>query len=405
MSRVFISDRLEAERMPFRSAGLQWGKAHYSWKLISRLYRDALSGGGFETENVVRPEIYQSKIAREVLGVRPDDVHLAVKPIEHLRPFHGVANLFVCGWEFPEFSDSDLGASPMLDQLSILRRADRVLCWTDFTRDNLRAAGLDNAVTLPPTIEEVQTSDSETALDMASLTLNSFKREPDRNYVPLRKRLTDAHEATLFTAVLNPFDRRKRLPTLIEGFQLALDSEAHMRLIVKLVIDNEGTTLANVNPILNIHFDYLARSEKVIFCADHLDEAAMAGFRGIGDFYIGAPSAEGLNLPAIEAALAGVPLVVPLNTAMGSYLNDNEVVPIAFEEKIASEPINGLVDYMAFTHFPPTAQAVCDAILEAKTMDASDRKAMAGRARRAVSSRFGAKRFAHDFTALLEEIA
>lgn len=328
-----------------------------------------------------------------------------MKPIEHLRPFHGLANLFVCGWEFPEFSGSDFGTSPMLDQLSILRRADRVLCWTDFTRDNLRAAGLDNVVTLPPTIKEVPTSDSETALDMASLTLDSFKQGSDTNYVPLRKRLVDAREATLFTAVLNPFDRRKRLPTLIEGFQLALDSGADTRLIVKLVVDNEGTTLANINPILNLHFEYLARSEKVIFSADHLDEAAMAGFRGIGDFYVGAPSAEGLNLPAIEAALAGVPLVVPLNTAMGAYLTDNQVVPIAFEEEIASEPINGLVDYMAFTHFPPTAQSVCNAILEAAAMDASDRKAMAGRARRAVSLRFSAKRFARDFNALLKEVA
>lgn len=404
MSRVFISDRLEAERMPFRSVGLQWGKAHYSWKLISRLYREALSGGNFEMEDVARPEIYQTEIAREVLGVKPDDVHLAVKPIEHLRPFHGVMNLFVCGWEFPEFSDSDFGGSPMLDQLSILRRADRVVCWTDFTRDNLRAAGLDNAVTLPPTIEGVSESDSRTALDMPSLTLSSFGGELFPDQAPLRKRLADAKDATVFTTVLNPYDYRKRLSTLIEGFRLALNSGADIRLIVKLVVDNEGTRLGNINEILHAH-DYCARSENVIFCADYLGEAAMAGFREIGDFYIGAPSAEGLNLPVIEAALASVPLVVPLNTAMGTYLNEGQVVPIAFEKETASEPINGLVDYMIFTHFPPTAQAVCNAVLKAEAMSASDRKAMAGRALRAVSARFGPARFAKDFKALLAEVA
>lgn len=56
---------MDEEKLPFISAGeMKFGKAHYSWKVVADLYRRGLEAAGMETQRIVRPEIYQSKISR-----------------------------------------------------------------------------------------------------------------------------------------------------------------------------------------------------------------------------------------------------------------------------------------------------------------------------------------------------
>ena len=91
MPRVFVSDAVDAERLAFGAGRPPAGGA---WKTLSSLYQASLAAYGHTVQPLIRPEIYQSEAARHMIGVAAGDWHLAVKPTEHLRPFHGMANVF-----------------------------------------------------------------------------------------------------------------------------------------------------------------------------------------------------------------------------------------------------------------------------------------------------------------------
>src|SRR5689334_3266487 len=151
--RVFISNAIDEEKLPFISSEeMKLGRAHYSWKIVADLYRQGLEAAGMDVQKVIRPEIYQTKIAQNTFGLRHDDVHIAVKPIEHIRPFYGMRNIFICGWEFPEFSDVAYDGNPLFNHITILKHADEIWCWSDFTTNNLRLYGIHTAITMPPPV-------------------------------------------------------------------------------------------------------------------------------------------------------------------------------------------------------------------------------------------------------------
>ena len=146
MPKVFISDALDAERLPF-AADRQ--PVRGAWKMMSVLYQASLTACGHAVQPVIRPEIYQTAAARRLVGAVEGDWHLAVKPIEQLRPFHGIANVFVCNWPFAELSCGSQGVSPFFDHVRLLGSANAVICCTECTTQTLRRAGIVSATTLP----------------------------------------------------------------------------------------------------------------------------------------------------------------------------------------------------------------------------------------------------------------
>jgi glycosyltransferase involved in cell wall biosynthesis len=405
MPKVFLSNLVDNERMPFQQKGDAWGKAHYSWKIIARLYETGFRSAGFDIRKIERPEIYQADIARSVLGVSEGDIHVAVKPIEHLRPFHHLKNLFVCGWEFPEFSDSDLGGSPFLNQLSILRKADAVICWTDYTAANLRALGLTKVHTLPPPITAHEPDNREAVMAMPSLALGTYKRPVREVAVPLGERLAAAKGKKVFLSILNPHDRRKQLPRMLAGFLKARERTDDILLVIKLIVDSTTTTLADINDFLPLLYGFHGASEHVLFCSEYLDEAAMADLMSTASFYLSCSSVEGLNLPVIEAMLGGIPVVTTFNSAMGTYLNSDLAVEIPTRPDVMGAHGNALSDYMKFTHFPPNVDGIADAILHAADIGASRYEELSRRGREAAAARFGTEAFADDLGRLIEELA
>lgn len=402
-STIYLSSLLGEERLPFQDSEIILGRAHYSWKFITKLYEVGLTRAGFLTKPIVRPEIYQAPVAHEVLGIGPSDLHVAIKPVEHLRPFYGLPNLFICGWEFPEFFRGVPDMSPFYDQLAVLSRADRILCWTDFTRDNLRKAGLSHAVTLPPPIQSHTPGAEIDVLSMPSVFLASERIDQELRLLSFGEALADRSEPIIL-AILNPFDRRKQIDKLLEGAKRARAAGAEFLLVVKLVIDGQTTTISNINEILHSTFGYRETSGSVVFCSGHLEEAAMAALRTRADFHLGAPSAEGLNLPLLEAALQGIPVITTRNTAMETYLGEQDAVWIETAPELTNESVNAFVKYTKFTHFPASAEAVGKAICAALSLSEVDRRELTRRARAAVEARFGQQRFEADFRALAEEV-
>jgi glycosyltransferase involved in cell wall biosynthesis len=403
LGTVYISSLLDEERLPFQNPELIYGQAHYSWKLITKLYSEGLVRAKISSKAIVRPEIYQDPIARSVLGISSNDIHIAVKPVEHLRPYYGLNNLFVCGWEFPEFFTGNYGLSPFYDQLAVLRRADRILCWTDFTRNNLLAAGVKQAITLPPPIQPTVSSDEAKVLAMSSVFLNSADISRKCDVVNFGQ-VMNRSPKNVFLAVLNPFDRRKRIDKLLEGARQARAAGNEFLLVVKLVIDGKQTTIANINKILHSNYGYREKSDSVVFCAGDLDDPSMAALRARSDFHLSAPSAEGLNLPLVESALQYIPVITTRNTAMASYLGHNDAVWIGCTPETADKSVNAFAKYSDFTHYPATPDAIATAICTALSLSVDERRTLAKRGHDAVKARFGQSRFESDFLTLARQV-
>ena len=257
MPKVFISHAQGGERLIFGPRQPPVGGAR-GWQQLAALYAASLEGCGYRAINVLRPEIYQTAAAREVLGVEPADWHLAVKPSEHLRPFHGVPNVFVCNCPFPQRPTTMPGGSALSDPVRLLQMADVVLCCTPFIADTLRSAGINRVLTLPPAI------------------LRPQGQRPDGRAPGLQFLCAQPGPPSIVT----------------QGFAQAAAQRPDLQLVL-----------------------YEQKDEPAADAAAELDRLL-----GETDFFLSAAPAAGLDLPLVRAMLAGVPLVTPLHSGMTGLL-------------------------------------------------------------------------------------
>lgn len=403
---IYISDEIDEERIPFQTRDkFALGKAHYSWKLISNLYIASLKKIGLDVVRLTRPEIYQHPIAKSTIRAREDAIHLAVKPIEHLRPLPSSYNVFVCGWEFSEITAADDGSSPFTNQKQMLSTADLVICWTDFTASTLKIAGISNVLTLPPHIPFVAPDlDDSLFARTFCVSLDSTGGNKLARVKPLSEFLSDANGARLFFTVLNPHDKRKQFPKLISEFCQAQREGADCRLIVKVIVDNTTTNVHNINDILRIHYGVSYECDDVVFIGDEFTPEEMSKLYRVADFYLCTSSAEGLNLPLVEALQQQCVAVTTLNTAMGSYLSSDDVVEVHCCETKAEPGMNSLSHMSDFTHYPPVEGAIAQAVHRALALSEADYDALKQRAKMRVDEEFGIEKFRGRWNNLFNDV-
>ena len=197
--------------------------------------------------------------------------------------------------------------------------------------------------------------------------------------------------------MLNPFDHRKQLPAMLAGFMQALRDHPDAVLLVKLIVDNDATRVYNINELLPLHLGFKGACPRVVFIGEQLSKAQMHSFLKLGSHYLCTSSAEGLNLPLIEAMLAGVPAVSTRNTAMGTYLDDDNSIGMRSSAQPMTKQGHALADHLKVTHFPPAEDDVATAIRAALEQDAADHKAMAARATQGALDKFGLQAFVSKF--------
>ena len=340
MPKVFVSDAIDAERLAF-SAGRQ--PAGSAWKMLSALYQASLVACGHTVQTIIRPEIYQSAAARRVIGVAAGDWHLAVKPTAQLRPFHGIANVFVCNWPFAELSRGSQGVSPFFDQVRLLGSADAVICCTEFTAQTLRRAGIARAIALPPHIPAG----------------GSAGRGDGSGW-----------HRWVTTAGLS-------LAQTVEGFMQARAVRRELKLVVAWA--QPGDPRGELASVLGgaLPEDAVSFSERDV--ADLLPAA---------DWFVASGPAEALDPALIAAMRAGMPLV----SAIGGVLNTDCVLPIEVErrEVDAGEP---LASYLPLTVMQSTAAGVRDGVLVAAGLDPAARARMTRAAAASAEQHFGLPAF------------
>jgi hypothetical protein len=316
-----------------------------------------------------RPEIYQSGVARQVLGFSDDDWHLAVKPIEHIRPFHGVPNVFVCDWALPELSRSSHGVLPFFDHVRLLGHADAVICCTEFTANTLRAAGIASAICLPPCFPPAGATD----------------RGPGR---------TSATTTFLLHADMDRLSQQVGMA--INAFMQAKAQRDDLRLRMQIDIDSAKPTTALQQQALR----KLGIAE--------LDEAITFEFDVPGDpiqhpaadFVLYTRAASGLPIELVEAMLVGVPLVTPLHSGIASLLTSEAVIPVATEATRATEDEEPRAGYMPLTYHRPTAASLCRALLMAADLPDDARAALGAAVRRIAEHHFSLAAFQTGLAAL-----
>lgn len=392
--RYFISSAVNEEKLPFiGDEQIKFGNSHYSWKVVANLYRRGLGAAGMEIQGVVRPEIYQSKISRNVLGIKHDDVHLAVKPIEHIRPFYGIRNIFICGWEFSEFSDMHLDGNPFYNQINTLRHASQVWCWSSFTVNNLKSYGVNNAIAMPPPVILPHAFDGKSIRHINSLALDTTRVPTPDDVRPLGDVLNLYKGNSIFLSILNPFDKRKQFKSMLTAFQLALNQKPNMVLIVKLIIDNQKTVLHNIQELLLVHHEFEGKSDHIIFISETLTDSQMIELSQSANFYLCTSSTEGLNLPMIEAMAQGVVPISSNATAMADYIHVENSIVIDCEKLRTDGAYHFLHNHLQTTHFPPRLSSITDALIVAASMPTSRYKSLSNRAKIDVHAKYSIQAF------------
>lgn len=149
---ILMSQAVAEERIAFGSSIALASMGQVRWRRLAALYRDSFIKYGMAIEDIVRPEIYQTEVARTVLGLAVGDWHLAVKPPHHLRPFHGIPNAFIFDGHSYDHASGPDGSLPFPDPMTVFAKADAILCTTEASLRTLTAMGLENAILLPPSL-------------------------------------------------------------------------------------------------------------------------------------------------------------------------------------------------------------------------------------------------------------
>lgn len=397
--KIFISSAIEQERLfdaSRSSNNILYGRAHYSWKIVAQMYYRALHKMHLDVLPIVSPDIYQSPEARSIMNIGKDDIHITVKPIEHIRPMHGANNFFVCGWEFPEFTENPVNNNPAFNFISTLRKADKILCWSSFSVENLNSYGIDSAVALPPPVYDLLEITSENVEE-----LNCFHY--DQNAPHDFQYSTVGHVRKeydiVFFMVMNPWDRRKNFSALIHSFSdfEQKNPEKKCALFIKLIVDNINTIGENIIEIMKVYYGIDNPSKNIFFTGLNLKSTQMMGFYKLFDFYICPSSTEGLNLPLIEAMAVGMVPISSAATAMQDYITADNAVVMPVERAQANAHFSALADAITLSHFPPSRDTLAKAFDKASNLSIAERAKKAKKANGTVSERYGMARFEQDF--------
>ena len=372
MARVFFSHAVGANRLPF-VAGATPELSH--WHSLAIAYKDGLLACGEEVTPILRPEIYQSEVARQLLGVSAGDWHMVVKPIEHIRPFHQLANVFVSDWPFTTLSSETGGISPFFHQVRLLNQAAAVACCTEATMRALNAAGVTNAVHAPP-FRHARTG----------LGISPFRATATTCTVMA---VAEAHSLV-------------RLHTpLIRGFASARARNRQLRLA--LVVSGAGSIPASV-----LRAELLAASNvedgegDIVVTPESLTTAI---YQSEADFFLWEGLPLGLPLPLIDAALAGMPLIAPGGAAATVDLGSAGFVRLATVSRPVEPMEEPVVQVMSLHLDVPNEDGICEALLAAASLNGEERASLARFARREIESRFGLGAFRAGLARLADQLS
>lgn len=396
-----------------KSTSSSLGTAHYSYGFAASKIMAMLSDAGVEVRVIDAPEQFKNPLYGELSGIGGSgQIHLIFRSTEDIRTIPGCYNIACYAWEFEAMKGDGLAhESVLLDQVRMLRTCQEVWAPSEFTRAVLLQHGIETVRLIPAPIDLLAEDSGRdrddafaviAALEAIHLVSRSSGDESD--FTKLAQQLTRhlggrasveraIASRRVFLTICNPYDQRKNLETMIEGFLMATEGIDDAVLLVKLVTSGTfenpaGYLFHQVRVIFgNPH---CISEERVVLFSGYLDDDEMAALYQSADFYLCASVAEGQNLPLLESMAHGCLPVSVRNTAMADYIHEGNAVVI--EERRFSGLKSGLAGDVAGTllaiDFADRFQ-IADAIGRALALDENDRNAIRKAARATVRKNYG----------------
>lgn len=324
---IFYSFRVQEELLNITNSFV-WGKAHYSYKVLKNKYVNLLKDRDIKVSEIIRPEIYKHEIAFKFIKTfHQGDIHLIFKPFEEIRILKRAYNIGIIAWEFDCINTKTFDSFPLSNHLRILSLLDEVWVLCEYTKKVLEQYNLKNVYCIPAPVNTTTTNKSSIDIllnNLPALTLNTINLAPQQTFDILYNNIKPINK--IYLTIINPWDRRKNIEELITSFAKFSSKYKQALLIVKLVIDNQGTTLFNINEILAEKIKLT--SPNIIFISHELTDAEMSVLMQSVDYYYCMSKAEGQNLPLIEAMSLGTVPVSVMHTAMADYIQDDNAFTI-----------------------------------------------------------------------------
>lgn len=397
------------------TAAASLGKAHYSYGFAASKFTAMLGNRQVPMRLIDAPERFKSPLyARLAQLDDAEHLHLIFRSTEEIRTIPGAYNVACFAWEFEALkSDGVPEESIVFDQVRMLSGCQEVWVPCTYTRDVLVKYGVVNTHVIPAPIALPEGKGGDRATEFAKIASReavplvtrssgneeAFKQLARRYSAPLEKhpqvqRAVRARK--LFLTICNPYDKRKNLVSMIEGFLMATQGDDDAVLLVKLVTSGQfeqpsGYLFHQMRVIFgNPH---CLHEEKVVLLSGYLDDEEMSALYRSADFYVCSSIAEGQNLPLLEAMVHGCCPISVRNTAMADYIDETNAITIA--ECRYSGLQSGLAGHVAQTRlttdFADRFQ-IGEAIERALGMSEEEREAKAQAAIRTVREQFAPRR-------------
>ena len=398
-------DRCVLVSKPVAPSGTEaLGRTHYSYGFAARNFTRMLSEAGIEVKPVLYPEQCKSTAYAKTVGIGSADCpHLIFRSTEDIRVIPNAYNIACFAWEFDVLSGTRLGQTPAFEsQTGMLAMCDEIWAPSRFTQNILRAHGLENCWFFPsPVFSPLEPRpddrspwkvlDNVISCELVSSASNfmfGYEADIEEDYKSLearyakplgqQKRLNDVIErgGRIFTTVLNPYDKRKNLANMIDGFLLATHDRDDAVLVIKLVTSGivempAGYLFHQLRLILG--HPHCVHTDRIILVGGFLTDEEMCALYNGSDFYLCTSIAEGQNAPLLEAMRHRCLPVSTHNTAMADYLDDDNCVRIS--ERRFPSLISGLAGDVAGRRYSVDfcdRYAVAESVSAALSLSRSD---------------------------------
>ena len=391
------------------------GKAHYSYGFAARAFASMFKLNDVSTRTVVNPEQFKTEEYAGAHGISSaEHLHLIFRSTAEIRPIAGAYNVTCFAWEFEWLKGDGLADEYVVeDQVRMLKACDEIWTPCRYTERVLRLHGLSRvrvipAPIVPKPVFRPQRDDAfyelnqleATPLVSSSAGNEAFFKALANEYVaPLgshrRMRQVMNQSGKIFLTVCNPYDKRKNITSLIEGFLMATRAREDVVLIVKLVTSGmfeppAGYLFHQIRVLFGI--PHCLKEESVILMSGHLSDDQMNSLYGGSDFYLCSSIAEGQNLPLLEAMSAGCVPVSTRNTAMADYITAD--IAVVIDEGRYSGLISGLAGDVTGKRMSidyADRYQVAAAVAQALELDAQTYAEKSAAARSAVTEGYGPK--------------
>jgi len=403
------------------------GKAHYSYAFAADKFVDMFANRHVPVRTIDAPEQFKSPAYAELAGLDGGEhLHLIFRSTEDIRTIPGAYNVACFAWEFEALKQEGLPEESILkDQVRMLKSCQEVWTPCTYTKTVLADHGIDNAHVIPAPIATPEGRRGDAATNFADLAAREsvplvsrssgveevYEKLARRHAAPLGQnaKLRRAIETRqLFLTICNPYDKRKNLATMIEGFLLATEGNDDAVLLIKLVTSGQfempsGYLFHQLRVIFgNPH---CLHEDRIVLFSGFLSDAEMSALYRSADFYVCTSIAEGQNLPLLEAMVHGCVPVTVRNTAMADYVTSDNAVII--EDRRFSGLQSGLAGHVAQTRLTidfADRYAVADAIDRSMALTADQRATKADAAAQTVRQLFSPRQVFKRLTERLEAV-